>query len=263
MSKKIFSLMIVFLLMSIQTLHAELFVHQLHHQPAANIIPVIQPHLSTETSITAKGFQLFVDGSKKDNQKVINILQTLDTKLKQYFIEVKILNHEMDRYQLNATNIKIANQSGEVKIKRHQTQNHQTNGDNYSLRTTENYQALVTTDETFPTNQVINQYGHLLPSSGKTTINSGFYITVQQTGPQIVALTVSAQQQNRQVNNNRSINSSSASTRVSGKLGKWLLVASNANHSSLGSSKRYTTNSKASKQRWYYIRVNELAGEKN
>ncbi len=263
MNKKIFSLIVCFLSMNIQTLHAELFVHQLHHQPAANVIPVIQPHLSSETSITAKGFQLFVNGSEKDNQKVSSILQTLDTQLRQYFVEVKILNHEMDRYQLSASHIKIANPSGEVKIKRYQTQNHQTNGDNFSLRTTENYQALVTTGETFPTNQVTKQYGHLLPSSGKTTIHSGFYITVQQTDSQMVTLTVSAQQQNRKVNNTRSITSSSASTRVSGKLGKWLLVASNASHSSLGTSKRYTTNSKASKQRWYYVRVNELADEKN
>ncbi len=247
-----------FLILNVQMLHAELFVHQLQHQPATNVIPVIQPHLSKQASMTAKGYQLFVNGTEQDNLKVLSILQMVDTKLRQYFVEVKILNHQMDRYQLGATNIKLSNQSNEANIKSYQTQSNQTNGDNFSLQATENYQALVTTGESFPTSQVINQYGHLLPSPGRTTISSGFYITVQQTAPQMVALSVSAQQQNRRVNNSRSIISSSASTRVNGKLGKWILIASNARNSSLGNTKRYTTNSKASKQRWYYVRVNEI-----
>lgn len=256
-----FKILLALLLLNIQLVKAELFIHQLKHQPAQSVIPAIQPHLSKQTSISAKGFQLIVDGSPQDNQKVIDILQMLDSKLRQYFVEVKILNQQMQQHQLNASNIAIEGQSTEVRLNRYQTQEHQSNGDNFSLQATENYQALVNTGESFPTNQVINQYGHLLPSSGRTTINSGFYITVLQTAPQTVSLTVSAQQQNRQVNNSRSINSSSASTKVAGDLGRWILIASNAERSSLVNSKRYTTSSKASKQRWYYVRVNAVFDE--
>ena len=252
-------LLFVLFLLNIQLVHSELFIHQLKHQSAASVIPAIQPHLSKQTSISPKGFQLIVNGNAEDNQKIITILPMLDTKLRQYFVEVKILNQQMDQYQLDASNIEVKEQSKSAKIIRYQTQGHQTNGNNFSLQTTENYPSLVNTGESFPTNQVISQYGHLLPSSGRATINSGFYINVQQTAPETISLTVSAQQQNRQVNNNRSINSSSASTRVTGNLGRWILIASNASISSLGTSKRYTTNSKASKQRWYYVRVNTIS----
>lgn len=254
-----FRLLLALMLFSIQLVSAELFIHQLKHQPAQSVIPAIQPHLSKQTSISAKGFQLIVNGSVNDNLKIISILEMLDTKLRQYFVEVKILNQQMQQQQLSGSSITIDDKSTEVRLNRYQTQGHQSNGDNFSMQATENYQALVNTGESFPTNQVVNQYGHLLPSSGRTTISSGFYITVQQTAPQMVSLTVSAQQQNRQVNNSRSINSSSASTRVTGNLGNWILIASNANRSSLGTSKRYTTNSKSSKQRWYYVRVNALS----
>lgn len=257
--KMVFRTLIIILLANVQVICAELFIHQLKHQPASSVIPAIQPHLSKRTSISSKDFRLFVNGSVEDNQKVISILQMVDTKLRQYFVEIKLLNQQMDKYQFNASNIKINDGSSEIKLNRYQTQGHQSNGDNFSLRATENHQALVNTGESFPTNQVINQYGHLLPSSGKTTINSGFYITVQQTSSQIVTLTVSAQQQNRQVNNSRSINSTSASSRISGELGRWILIASHASRSSLGNTKRYTTSSKASKQRWYYVRVNAIS----
>ncbi len=252
-------LLLVLVLFNIQLVYAELFVHQLKHQPAQNIIPAIQSHLSKQTSISAKGFQLMVNGSAEDNQKIIAILQMLDTKRRQYFVEVKILNQPMQQQQLNANHITVNGNTTEIRSNRYLTQGHQTNGDNFSVQAMENYQALVSTGESFPTNQIINQYGHLLPSSGRTTINSGFYITVSQPSQQTVFLTVSAQQQNRQINNSRSINSSSASTRVTGNLGKWILIASNASRSSLGNSKRYTTNSKASKQRWYYVRVNAIS----
>jgi len=256
-----FGLLLVMLLINTQLVRAELFIHQLKNQPAQNIIPAIQPHLSKQTSISANGFQLLVDGIPQDNQKVISLLQILDSKLRQYFVEVKILNQQMQQHQLSSSKMAIDNKSTQVKLNRFQAQGYQSNGDNFSLRTTENYQALVNTGESFPSNLAISQYGHLLPSSGRTNINSGFYITVQQTSPQTVSLSVSAQQQNRQVNNSRSIDSSSASTRVVGDLGKWILVASNAKRSSLGNSKRYTTNSKASKQRWYYVRVNAVLDE--
>ena len=237
---------------------AELFVHQLKHQLAAKVIPVIQPHLSTQTSMTAKDYQLFVNGTKKDNQKVIDILQMVDTKTREYLVEVKILDQEMNRHEQNISKAELNKQSSNASIRRFQTQSNQKANSNFSIRTIENYQALISTGESFPNNQINSQYGHLLPSNGRTNIKSGFYIAVQQTGATTVSLSVSAQQQSRQTTNNRSVNASTASTKISGELGKWIFIASNASKSSLRSTKRYTTDSRASKTRWYYVRVTSI-----
>ncbi len=240
---------------------AELFIHQLKHQPAAQVIPIIQPHLAAETSITAKGFKLFVNGTKQDNQKVLNILKMIDTKLKEYLVEVKILNHQMNNDELNRIKISANAQSTRLQVKRHTIEANQSYGDNFVLRMIENYQAFVKTGESFPDNQVQSQYGHLLPSTGRTKISSGFYLTIQQTGDEIVAINISAQQQSRQSQDARSINSSSTSTRINGVIGKWTLIASNAGQRSNQTSKSYSAHSKASNKRWYYVRVNNALSE--
>jgi len=251
-------------LITSELVRAELFVHQLQHISASNAIPLIQPHLSRESRLTSKGFQLFLSGTEEDHQTVLDIIKVIDIKLKEYFVEVKILNHKMDDHQFNSNKNDLDKKTNHAKIKRFRLDDNRNANNHFNLRMTENYQAFVSTGESFPENKVVSQYGHLLPSSGRTKISSGFYMLVQQnsTGSRTenkqITVRISAQQQQK-VNSNQSINSSSTSTKYAGVKGKWILIASNAEQKEALSNKRYTPHSKSSKERWYYVRVSDAS----
>ena len=249
-------------LMTVGFAHADLFIHQLKHQPASSAIPVIQPHLSSDTRITAKGFQLFVSGSKEDNDKIISILKIIDTQTREYLIEVRILDHRMQNPQPNSTRLNKHNQSTNIEIRHYQIKSSDQSNHLFTLRVIENHQAFVSTGESFPSNQIQSQYGHLLPTTGRTNVTSGFYLIVHGQGNEDVSLSLSAQQQQRQSGYGQSITSSSTSTKVSGKKGNWILVASNTNNSQSKSSRSYRTSSKKNKERWYYIRVSDSVSQK-
>jgi len=251
------------LLITSGVVRAELFVYELKYQTAGNAISLIQPHLSKDASITAKEFQLLVNGTQEDNQKVIDILNVIDIKLNEYSVEVKILDHKMDAHQFNSTKTKVGDETVRKKFKQFHLDNDRNinnrNANNhFNIRMAENYQAFISTGESFPDNQVVSQYGHLLPSSGRTKISSGFYMLIQQNSTisaRQIAVRVSVHQQ--QIDSSQAFNSSSASTKFAGELGKWILIASNADHKTANSNKRYSTNSKTNKQRWYYVRVTD------
>lgn len=257
---------IIFLLatciLTIGSANAELFIHKLNHQLAANVIPVIKPHLTTQTTMTAKDYQLFVNGSKKDNDKVVSLLQMIDIRAREYNIEVKILDHKMDNnqlrhYQISKNDQSNSSESSKTEVRRYKTQSTNQKNHQFILKTIENYPAYVSTGESFPTNQIQSQYGHLLPSSGRTKITSGFYLTVQHQGDQQVLLSLSAHQQQRQSRYGQGVSSSSTSTKVKGELGRWILATSTTTGSKSNGSRHYRTDSNRNKQRWYYIRVNE------
>jgi len=253
------------LLISSGLVRAELFVHQLKHQSAINTIPLIQPHLSKQSSLTAKDFQLFLSGTKEDNQKVIDILQAIDIKPSEYFVEVKILKHKMDDHQFNLVKNELNNLNRKTKINKIQLDNHQNASNHFNLRMTENYQAFIATGESFPDHKIISQYGHLLPSSGRTKTSSGFYMLIQPSSApkdERITVRVSAQQQQK-INSAQQLESSYASTKFSEVKGKWILIASNAEGKTSLSDKRYSTNDQSSKERWYYVRVTDVAAPLN
>lgn len=257
---------VCFLLIAISGLaRAELFVHQLQHLSASNAIPSIQPHLSKESTLTSKGFQLFLSGSEKDNLKLKEILKAIDVKLGEYLVEVKILNQQMDAHQFNSTINKLEPRK---KIKRLQLDDKNTTNTYFNLRMTENYQAFIATGESFPEHKVVAQYGHLIPSSTREKVSSGFYMLVQSNSSsssdsysdsQEITVRVSAQEQ-QVIKGDNSIGSSSTSTKFSGVKDKWILIASNAKQRKATLNKRFSTNSqsgRSNKERWYYVRISD------
>jgi len=244
---------------------AELFVHQLQHLSASNAIPSIQPHLSKESNLTSKGFQLFLSGSEEDNLKLKEILKAIDVRLSEYLVEVKILNQQMDEHQFNTTRIKLEPRK---KIKRLQLDDKNTTNVYFNLRMTENYQAFVATGESFPEHKVVAQYGHLIPSSTREKVTNGFYMLVQSnsgsdSNNRAVTVRVSAQEQ-QVIKGDNSIGSSSTSTKFSGVKDKWILIASNARQRKATSNKRFSTNNqsgRSNKERWYYVRISDANTE--
>jgi hypothetical protein len=228
----------------------ELSIYKLNHQKAKSIISMIKPHASKDTIITGKNYQLFIDAPPAEQKRLKTIIEALDQALEQYQVEVKILDKPMPNHDTNST-------TRASKIKTYRVLASNANQNSFSVRVLENSPAFVSTGEEFPNNQIQSQYGHLLPSTGRTKIRSGFYIIVIKQPNERVQLIVSAQQQQASIYQ-KNINNSVASSKISGDKEQWILIASTAREAEINSNKRYTTGSKTNKQRWYYVRVSSL-----
>lgn len=61
---------------------------QLHHRPAAELIPLIKPMLHANDSVTGQGFQLFVRSSEQNLEQLRRMVEQLDTASQQLLISV-------------------------------------------------------------------------------------------------------------------------------------------------------------------------------
>jgi len=240
-------------------LFAEMFIHQLKYQQGSQIIPVIKPHLSESTVISAKDYKLFIQSTPQEYEKIKSMLIMLDKKPGQYMVEVKILSRKLDNWELKQTQITASNEQVSGKITRYQSGSNRDNEKLFSLRLIEGYQGFVNTGESFMTNQLVNHYGSFLPQSGYKKVTSGFYVSLNETNNNLVRIAVSAQAQNRQSNNSQNINQSATTSYVTGNKGDWILLATINDTQTNKQSSQYSTESSRSNKRWYYIRVNDIA----
>ena len=205
---------------------AEVYSHQLTHQPAEPLIPVIQPHLSDKAKLTANGFKLFVSGTEKDNNTVSRLLAGLDIPFKEYLVELQIAKEQLNLTAKNQLDQNKQTGIRENKNKRLSIGPAGSNTNHFKLRVIENFQAFITTGESFPDTKLISQYDQFIPSNGRRKVNSGFYLTVTQSENSTVQLMASAFQQQTQVRDNRNVNLSSTSSQIKANLNEWTLLAS-------------------------------------
>ena len=234
------------------SLHAELFIYQLKHQQAEMIIPVIQPHLTDEQVITSKLNQLFIQSSESDYQKILPLIEQLDTAIKQYRVEVKILNRKLDTWELSGAQINVANDKVSGQVKRYQTGSSRKDNQVYSLKVMEGAQGYIHTGESFLTHSLTQHYKSFIPQGGQHKVTSGFYVQVQSSADNKVRVDVSAKAQKRRA---QSIQSSGANTSVVGELNHWLLLASIDNKEQSQSNRNYSSSNSRSNKRWYYLKV--------
>lgn len=240
---------------------AEVFIHQLKHQPAEKLISIIQPHLSKQSTLSASGFKLIVSGSKSDEAMVTRMLSDLDTPFKEYIVQLRITSVPIDQnHSQNQTQIKGSSESTSTTtiVKKYRTDDMLADDNEFTVRLIENYQGYINTGETYPEVKIVSQYGHLIPTTSRKKIQSGVYINVSPIGEQNVGVKASAYQQQRQSTDLRNTNTSSTSSRIVTKLNSWALLASTENTSSHSSKNRYTTKSSSHKNRYYYVKVKLL-----
>ena len=260
-SKLVKHISLILLVLSSMTslnLSAEMFIHELKYQQAAQIIPVIKPHLEPNSVISSKDNKLFIQSTQAEYNKILSMLKMLDKKPGEFFVEVKILNRKLDDWEVKGARIVASGRQVEGKITRYQSSDSRDNEKRFSLRLTEGYQGFVNTGESFVTNQLVNHYGSFIPQTSNKKVSSGFYVTVHNANDTQVRVAVSAQAQNRKTKNSQTIDHSAATSFINGTKGHWLLLATTNEAQAQTNSRRYKTQSSSSDKRWYYLRVNDL-----
>ncbi len=264
-SRSIFKFHLCLLLIGLslisQQVIAEVYIHQLKHQPAEKLIPIIQPHLSQQTTLSASGFKLIVSGSKGDDAKVTRMLSDLDTPFKEYIVQLRITSVPIRQTNSESqTQIKGSSESSSTTavVKRYRTDQLLADDNEFTVRLIENYQGYINTGETYPEVKIVSQYGHMIPTTARKKIQSGVYISVSPAGEQRVAVKASAYQQQRQSTDSRNTNTSSTASRILAKLDDWTLLASTENESDRSRNNRYSTKGSSKSARYYYVKVKEL-----
>lgn len=247
--------------LSLTTLKAEIYFHQMKYLTAAQIIPIIKPHLKSETGITAKGFQLIIQSSPEEYKKIKQIVSTLDKKPGEYLAEVRIINRQLTEQELQHTQVSISYQpasknSVHIQSKHYQSGKNNKNDRRFTLRITENNQGFVNTGESFPTHQLVRRYDSFVSKPIQQKVSSGFYIRINQLPNNDIRVAIKTYSQSR--DRTKSIQQSSADIVANGAKNTWILLASTGETKTSHHSKDYSSERRQSDKQWYYLRVTDV-----
>ena len=251
--KTLLTTLILALSLVVTQASAKLFIHQMQYLKAEQVIPAIKPHLSEETTLSAKDYQLFIDTTEAEYKKIKSMLEMIDKKPKNLMIEVRVLDRKLDNWEMKGAQLKISGSSSSAKVTRYQTSGRSKHDSVYRLKTMEGYQGFVSTGEAFPTHNLVKHYDSFVPTTKYKNAKSGFYVTAQQLPSQQFRVAINTQQQTR--GNGNVIKQSGAANQFTVNEGHWVLIASTGETASNRSSNNYRVASSNNEKRWFYLRV--------
>jgi type II secretory pathway component GspD/PulD (secretin) len=253
------------LLLTFAVQAASITTIQLHNRPAEEIIPIVKPMLGAGEVITGSGFNLFLRASPQSLEQVRDIIDALDTAAKMLQISV-FQGSERDlqtrsvsgNLQIEKGDASIGIGSGQNKsaggisynsgkvsgdINASSTQQHQSSKPVHQLRVSEGTEGFIQTGEQIP---------YLSGSNGTEyqQVTTGFYVLPRIHGDR-VTLQISPFKNSLAKANAGRVETQSARTTITGRIGEWLPLGgvteqSNRSQSSLGSSSSTTSRSQQS-----------------
>lgn len=246
-------LILLFAFLFAKNVEAKLYIHQMQHLKAEQVIPAIKPHLSTETTLTAKDYQLIINASESEYQKVLAMLKMLDKKAQNLMIEVRVLDRKLDNWEKQGAQLKVSGSSSSAKVTRYETHGRNKLDSIYRLRIMEGYQGFISTGETFPTHSLVKNYNEFIPQTKYKKAQNGFYVSAHQLPSKQFRVAINTQQQKR--GNGNVIKQSQASNQFTTKEGHWVLIASTGESTTNQSSQNYRVTASNNSKRWFYLRV--------
>ena len=224
---------------------------QLAHRPADEIMPVINPMLGPDDSLTGQGYQLFIRTSDSNLEQIKQMVSSLDRAAKMLLIsvfqgndrELRALGVSGDfQYQDSNANVSLGS-TGEAAKRgaevQYSTRNASAGAHTFStrgrlsdnpihqLRISEGSEGYIETGESIPYFSGSYWRGgrHGIVEGGVDykDINTGFYVLPRVHGEQ-ATLDVSPYKQSQSRKRGGDIETQSASTRITGKLGQWLAI---------------------------------------
>ena len=224
---------------------------QLKNRPAEEIIPIIKPMLGTADSVTGQGFQIFVRTTPQNLKQIKQMVNKLDVAAKLLQISVfqgndrdlRALSMEGSvQYQDSNANVNIGStgntsRGGDVHLSTRggsatshtlSTRGRLSDNPIHTLRVTENTQGYIETGESIPYFSAgggwfSGRRGFIGGDVDYKDVTTGFYVLPRVHGEQVI-LDVSPFKQSQSKTRGGDINTQSASTQITGKLGQWLAI---------------------------------------
>ncbi len=204
----------------------------LNYRSAEEILPLAQSVLGSTGRVRAYGNQLIVSAEPEQIAELQEVLQRLDTPPRRLLITVDSVE-ERDASSgdygvdgsIGTGNVRIVTGRSEhyaqndIRVTRSSTQG--SGGSRQQIQATEGYPALIQTGQSVPlTSYGRDAYGYPVQQREYRDIGQGFQVVAHVHGEQ-VQLDIRSQQE-RLDRRNGSIDTQSADTRVSGRLGEWI-----------------------------------------
>ena len=224
---------------------------QLQNRPAEEIIPIIKPMLSANDSVTGQGFQIFIRTTPENLQQVRQMISKLDVAARLLQISV-FQGNDRDlralsmsgsvKYQDSNANVSIGStgnttRGGDVHLSTRggsatshtlSTRGRLSDNPIHTLRITEGSSGYIETGESIPYFSAgggwfSGRRGFIGGDVAYKDVNTGFYVLPRVHGDQVI-LDVSPFKQSQSKTRGGDINTQSARTQITGKLGQWLAI---------------------------------------
>ena len=247
--KRLFKLLGLVLLVS--TVQADsISTIQLQHRPAEEVIPIVEPMLGADDAISGQGFKMFLRSSPETLARVRDMVDVLDTPAKVLQVSV-FQGSDRDLGELGiSVNIQIESGDASVDIENGRDNNDDaggsvtystTNGsasinsistqkslkDNpiHQVRVTEGTEAYIETGERIPYFYGASWKGRrgFAGSIEYKDALTGFYVLPRIRGDNVI-LEVSPFKSSQSNTGGDNIDTQSADTTITGRVGEWLLI---------------------------------------
>lgn len=215
-------------------------VIELQHRLASGIISVVTPLLGSGESISGANESVFLRVHPENREAVVDVIKRLDTMARNLLITVR-QGEQIDSSQQQAGisgrfpagdgSVQIGNdrRAGGVRLNDHQRS--RSNTSTQQLRVLEGSAATVFIGQQVPVaSPVVTRNGKVLAYTSQQLVSTGFNVVPRLVGDGRVVLQISPQQQS--LNRDGSINTSGATTQISGRIGEWIEVGNAVNAAS-------------------------------
>lgn len=276
---RILTLILALLLQTGQPAASELDIIELNNRTAEEIIPLLQPLLNPDESLSGRGFQLILKADAARQSQIRSLVSKLDRAAAQLMISV-FQGSERDlrslgidagiRYQDNNTDVRTGSDASpgtgtsigfqgkhaQVTGKVISTKARMQDNPVYRLRITEGTAGYISTGKSIPyfSGNVYQQRGQNLVESSVAykDVTSGFYVKPRLNGNR-VTLDISPRRDSLDPSRAGAINTRSATTTISGTLGQWIPLGGTSTQmkrSTSGPGKHYSTQDRYSESIW-------------
>jgi type II secretory pathway component GspD/PulD (secretin) len=221
---------------------------QLHNRPAEDIIPLIKPMLGPGDAVTGQGFQLFLRAPQETQAQIKQMVSALDVAAKMLLISVfqgnqrdlralsvegsfqarggdgsASIGTDKERGRGGDVSFSTRNASGGANVI--STRGRLQDNPIHQLRVTEGSEGYIETGESIPYFSGAQWLapGAVVGGIDYKDVTTGFYVLPRVHGDQ-VTLQVSPFKQSLSSKRGGDINTQSAHTTVTGRLGEWLPV---------------------------------------
>jgi type II secretory pathway component GspD/PulD (secretin) len=205
---------------------------QLQNRPAEEVIPIVKPMLGANDVITGEGFKIFLRSSPETMARVRQMIDVLDIRAKVLLVSV-FQGSERDlgalgisaNIQFETGNASVDIGNGNSSISGISTQTSLRDHPIHQIRVTEGTEAYIETGEQIP-----YFYGGTSIGPGGNAgsvvykdVMTGFYVLPRIRGDNVI-LEVSPFKSSQSDTGGDNINTLSAGTTITGRVGEWLLI---------------------------------------
>jgi type II secretory pathway component GspD/PulD (secretin) len=246
--KKLFAVLLVLCLTALTTQAETIATIQLRNRPAEDIIPLVKPMLGPGDAITGQGFQLFLRAPADTQAQVKQMISTLDVAAKMLLISVfqgnqrdlRALSVEgsfqardgdgsvsigtgKERGRGGDVSFSTRNASGGANVI--STRGRLQDNPIHQLRVSEGSEGYIETGESIPYFSGAQWLapGAIVGGVDYKDVTTGFYVLPRVHGEQ-VTLQVSPFKQSLSNKRGGDINTQSAHTTITGRIGEWLPI---------------------------------------